>query len=241
MKFIYIFSLLLFSLFTLAQSTIGVIIEPSFNTPQFKKSSQSDSIKSICNTDLTLSFGLEIKKKLDRYNAISFIPGFLQTNLLTIKENLQFLDIIHPSLPEIKDLTQSANKIARVRYRQQYIGTQILYNRHLQLKKIPPRFNVEIGGGMGLYYLIDHSVKIKTEGFALNNKFVHVVENETEMDPNPILIQALLNASLLYEVTPNYTLNVGFKIGLPITKTNNEPFAFRIYNTGLRIGITKLI
>ena len=94
---------------------------------------------------------------------------------------------------------------------------------------------------MGLYYLIDHSVKIKTEGFALNNKFVHVVENETEMDPNPILIQALLNASLLYEVTPNYTLNVGFKIGLPITKTNNEPFAFRIYNTGLRIGITKLI
>jgi hypothetical protein len=235
MKFIYIFSLLLFSLFTLAQSTIGVIIEPSFNTPQFKKSSQSDSIKSISNTDLTLSFGLEIKKKLDRYNAISFIPGFLQTNLLTVKENLQFLDLIHPSLPEIKDLTQSANKIARVRYRFQYIGTQILYNRQLKLRKIPPKFNVEIGGGMGLHYLIDHSVKIKTEGFALNNKFVHVLENETGLDPN------LINVNLLYEVTPKFTLNAGFKTGLPITNTNNESFAFRIYNNGLRMGITKLI
>ena len=98
--------MLLFSLCTLAQSTIGLIIEPSFNIPKFKKSSQSDSIKGISNADLTLSFGLEIKKKLDRYNAISFIPGFLQTNLLTVKENLQFLDLIHPSLPEIKDLTQ---------------------------------------------------------------------------------------------------------------------------------------
>ena len=241
MKFIYILSLLLFSLCTLAQSTIGLIIEPSFNIPKFKKSSQSDSIKGISNADLTLSFGLEIKKKLDRYNAISFIPGFLQTNLLTVKENLQFLDIIHPSLPEIKDLTQSANKIARVRYRFQYIGTQILYNRQLQLRKTPPKLKIEIGGGMSLHYLINHSVKIKTEGFALNNKFVHVIDNETGIDPNPILIQTLLNANLLYEVTPNYTLNAGFKIGLPITKTNNESFAFRIYNNGLRIGITKLI
>ena len=64
MKFIYILSLLLFSLCTLAQSTIGLIIEPSFNIPKFKKSSQSDSIKGISNADLTLSFGLEIKKKL---------------------------------------------------------------------------------------------------------------------------------------------------------------------------------
>jgi hypothetical protein len=241
MKFIYILTLIISSICSLAQSTIGIIIEPSFNVPQFKKSSQSDSIKGISNTDLTLSFGLEIKKKLDRYNAISFIPGFLQTNLLTVKENLQFLDLIHPSLPEIKDLTQSANKIARVRYRFQYIGTQIIYNRQLKLRKIPPKFNLEIGGGMGLHYLIDHSVKIKTEGFALNNKFVHVIENETGLDPNPILIQALINVNLLYEVTPKFTLNAGFKTGLPITNTNNESFAFRIYNNGLRIGITKLI
>ena len=33
--------MLLFSLCTLAQSTIGLIIEPSFNIPKFKKSSQS--------------------------------------------------------------------------------------------------------------------------------------------------------------------------------------------------------
>ena len=241
MKFISIFSLLLFSLCTLAQSTIGLIIEPSINIPQFKKSSQSDSIKNISNTDLTLSFGIEIKKKWDRYNAISFIPGFLQTNLLTVKEDLQFLDLIHPALPEIKDLTQSANKIARVRYRQQYIGAQALYNRQLQLRKISPKFNLEVGGGMGLYYLIDHTVKINTEGFALNNKFVHVIKDNTGIDPNPILVQALLNASILYEITPNFTLNAGLKIGVPITNTNNKSFTFRLYNTGLRIGISKLI
>ncbi|MEK9601506.1 MAG: hypothetical protein VW147_06685 [Bacteroidota bacterium] len=241
MKFISALSLVFLSIYSIGQTTVGLVIEPSFNLPQFKKSTQSDSIKKIHKPDLTISFGIDIKKQLDRYNAIRFIPGFHQSNLLTVKENLQFLDIIHPALPEIKDLTQSASKIARVRYRQQYIGSQIIYNRQLQLLKIPPKLNIEIGGGMGLYYLIHHSVKVNTEGFAINNKFVTTINDDTKIDPNSILIQVLLDANVLYNITPNYTISGGLKIGLPITNTNSELFTFRMYNTGLRISLSKLI
>ena len=241
MKFISALSLVFLSIYSIGQTTVGLVIEPSFNLPQFKKSTQSDSIKKINKPDLTISFGIDIKKQLDRYNAIRFIQGFHQSNLLTVKENLQFLDIIHPALPEIKDLTQSASKIARVRYRQQYIGSQIIYNRQLQLRKIPPKLNIEIGGGMGLYYLIHHSVKVNTEGFAINNKFVTTINDDTKIDPNSILIQVLLDANVLYNITPNYTISGGLKIGLPITNTNSELFTFRMYNTGLRISLSKLI
>lgn len=241
MKFIITFSFLFLSIFTNGQTTIGLVIEPTFNIPQFKNSTSSDSIKDIQKPDLTLSFGIAIKKQLDRYNSLSFIPGFHQSNLLIVKENLQFLDIIHPALPEIKDLTQSASKVARVRYRQQYIGSQIFYNRQLQLRKIPPKLKIEIGGGIGLYYLIHHSVKVNTEGFALNNQFVTIInEKNTGIDPNPILIQVLMDANLLYNLTPNYTISGGLKVGLPITNTNSELFTFRMYNTGLRISLSKL-
>ena len=233
--------LVFLSIYSIGQTTVGLVIEPSFNLPQFKKSTQSDSIKKIHKPDLTLSFGIDIKKQLDRYNAIRFILGFHQSNLLTVKENLQFLDIIHPALPEIKDLTQSASKIARIRYRQQYIGSQIIYNRQLQLQKIPPKLNLEIGGGMGLYYLIHHSVKVNTEGFAINNKFVTTIKEDTKIDPNSILIQVLLDANVLYSISPNYTISGGLKIGLPITNTNSELFTFRMYNTGLRISLSKLM
>ena len=138
-------------------------------------------------------------------------------------------------------LTQSASKVARVRYRQQYIGSQIFYNRQLQLRKIPPKLKIEIGGGIGLYYLIHHSVKVNTEGFALNNQFVTIInEKNTGIDPNPILIQVLMDANLLYNLTPNYTISGGLKVGLPITNTNSELFTFRMYNTGLRISLSKL-
>ena len=241
MKSIYALLLIFLSIYSYGQMTVGFVIEPSFNLPQFKKSTQSDSIKKIHKPDLTLSFGIEIKKQLDRYNAICFIPGFHQSNLLTVKENLQFLDIIHPALPEIKDLTQSATKIARVRYRQQYLGSQIIYNRQLQLRKIPPKLNIEIDGGMGLYYLIHHSVKVNTEGFAINNEFFTTINEDTRIDPNSILIQVLLDANVLYNISPNYTISGGLKIGLPITNTNSELFTFRMYNTGLRIILSKLI
>ena len=241
MKSISALLLIFLSIYSYGQITVGFVIEPSFNLPQFKKSTQSDSIKKINKPDLTLSFGIEIKNQLDRYNAIRFIPGLHQSNLLTVKEDLQFLDIIHPALPEIKDLTQSANKIARVRYRQQYIGSQIIYNRQLHLQKIPPKLNIEIGGGMGLYYLIHHSVKVNTEGFAINNKFVTPIKEDTRIDPNPILIQVLLDANVLYNISPNYIISGGLKIGLPITNTNSELFTFRMYNSGLRISLSKLI
>ena len=111
------------------------------------------------------------------------------------------------------------------------------------IKEIVSKYDlkIEIGGGIGLYYLIHHSVKVNTEGFALNNQFVTIInEKNTGIDPNPILIQVMMDANLLYNLTPNYTISGGLKVGLPITNTNSELFIFRMYNTGLRISLSKL-
>jgi len=241
MKF-YILIALIFARFCCsAQISVGLIAEPIINISQSQNIPQWDSVNSVKKHDLTIGMGIEIKKKWDRYNSISLIPGFYQTNLRLVRKDLQFLDIIHPALPEIRDLTQTASKIANLRYRNQYIGLQVLINRQLQLQKIPQKIKVEAGYGLGVFALAQHSIKIQTEGFAVNNTFMQVINKETGVNPKLYLIQILGDINLLYNLTPKLILSGGIKAALPLNKTNTENFSYSIYTPGFKIGLRKII
>jgi hypothetical protein len=222
-----------------AQTYIGIVIEPTANIARLGEEprQQSDSIRGLMHIDKTLGFGLEIRKQIDRYQAITFIPSYQQSNLLLVKENLQFLDIVHPNLSEIRDLSQGANKVARIRHRQKYIGTQILYARKLQIRGLNSKLRIDMGAGLGLYYLLQSDVKITTEGFAIKGQFSHVFKDSTGIEARPFLIQGIGYGDISYSISPIIDVFGGVKIALPFTSTTTSLPKITLFNPAARVGL----
>ena len=235
--FISIFFFLGFQLS--AQTYLGIVVEPTANIAQLGMGpkQQSDSIRGLMHIDKTLGFGLGIRKQINRYQSITFIPSYQQYNLLLVKENLRFLDIVHPNLPEIRDLSQGANKVARIRHRQKYIGTQILYARKLLIRGINSKLRIDIGAGLGLYYLLQSDVKITTEGFAIKDQFSHVFKDSTGIEARPFLIQAIGYGDISYSISPIIDVFGGVKIALPFTSTTTSLPKITLFVPAARVGL----
>lgn len=243
MKIIFIALLSITSLYTLGQVSIGLIAEPALNITRIgsEPKTLADSFENIKSYDYTVSFGIEIKKNIDRYQSFSIVPGFHQTNFLTQLEGLQFLDVVHPQLPVIRDLAFAANKRAEIRYRQMYIGSQFLYSRKLQVRGLSSKMGIYLGGGLGAYALISQDAKVSTEGFAIEGKYTHILKNDISIESKSFLLQALVNADYTYEVLPKTDVLAGVKIVLPMTATTSSQPKMTIWAPALRFGIRRAL
>ncbi|MFT7230400.1 MAG: hypothetical protein ACI9GO_000868 [Bacteroidia bacterium] len=243
MKKIVLITLCLITIGAQAQLSLGIVAEPAYNVARIGATPQnsSDSLKALKTNAMSLSLGLEIRKQIDRYQSFSVIPTFYQTNMTLVKQNLQFLDVIHPQLPEIRDLSQGSTKVAYLKYRQQYIGAQFLYNKVLQLRKMPNKSAIELNGGLGLYYLVNGDIKVTTEGFAIKNDFTQVIKDSLGIDNRPYHINLSLGSDFTYEVLPKVTLAAGIRIPIPITSTTSSLPKITIYNPAIRVSLRKSI
>ena len=221
------------------QMGVGIIAEPSFNFTTIGKSpqNQSDSLKNLKKKSLALSFGVEFRKQIDRYQAISIIPGYQQTNMLLVKEDLQLFDVIHPQLREIRDLAQAAQKNAYLTYRQKYIGVQVLYSKRLKARVSDSKVSFEVGGGLGGYYLFNDDVKVRTEGFAIGEDYVHIISDSTGIDVREYLVNIVGLIDVNYQLTPKVVLLSGLKASIPLTSTSTSSPKITIFNPALRVGI----
>jgi hypothetical protein len=243
MKKIVVFTLCLIAIGAKAQVSIGILAEPAYNitrigaTPQ----SSSDSLQALQRNNVSLSIGIEIRKQIDRYQSFSVIPTFYQTNMLLVQNDLQFLDVIHPQLPKIRDLSQGSTKVAYLKYRQQYVGAQFLYNKVLALREMPNKSAIELNGGLGLYYLVNGDIKVTTEGFAIKNDFTQVIKDSLGIDNRPYHINLSLGSDFTYEVLPKVTLAAGIRIPIPITSTTSSLPKITIFNPAIRVSLRKII
>ncbi|PCJ64506.1 MAG: hypothetical protein COA58_12235 [Bacteroidetes bacterium] len=230
---------LIFSNLSSAQMSLGILSEPtiSFAKVGALPRAESDSIRNLKAGSKSISLGIEIRKQIDRYQSITFIPGYLQTNMMLVKEDMQFLDVVHPKLPEIRDFAQAAPKVAYITHRQKYAGTQIIYAKKLDVRGMDRKAKIEIGGGIGAYALLQSDVKIRTEGFAIKDKFTHVFTDSTGLDARPYLIQIILVADLNYELSPKTHLIAGIKVSSPLTSTSTSEPKITIFSPALRIGL----
>ena len=183
---------------TRAQLSIGLIVEPALNigTVGSQPKALSNSFTRLKKPDFNTSFGVEIKNQLDRYASFTVIPGYYQTNFLIVKEDLQYLDVIHPELRAIRDQSQGAQKNAYLHYRQKYIGLQLLFAKKLQIQGLPISTFFELGGGVGAHYLVGNDIKIRTEGFAIDQQYIHVITQNTGFTPSNFTINAIGHADL---------------------------------------------
>lgn len=230
----------LISCFTMgyAQWAIGVLAEPSLNIASVRSSEQynTDSVINLKRPDYTVSLGIEIRKQLDRYNAIFFSPSFMQANMLLVKENMQFLDIVHPQLPEIRDFGQTAEKKAFIRHRQFYAGLQIGYAKRLQVKLPDSKFFIETGGGLAGCFLVRDDVKVRTEAFALGNEYVHIIQDSTGTEVRPFQVNIFGFMDVNYTVKPDFMVIGGARLGIPLASTTTSDPIVSIFRLGMRVG-----
>mgnify|MGYP000011387414 FL=1 len=228
---------------TRAQLSIGVIVEPAMNigTVGSQPEALSDSFTRLKKPDFNTSFGIEIKNQIDRYASFSVIPGYYQTNFLIVKEDLQYLDFIHPELRAIRDQSQGAQKNAYLHYRQKYIGLQLLFAKKLQIQGLPNSTFFELGGGLGAHYLVGNDVKIRTEGFAIDQQYIHVISQNTGFNPSNFSINAIGHADLNYQLDPSTFIIGGLKLNIPMVGNANLDPQIRVYMPTLRFGIRFLL
>lgn len=243
MKNILTLFLSVVGLYSMGQVSLGVIAEPAYNIASIGSTPQNvaDSFTSIKQNNFNISIGIEIRKQIDRYQSFSVIPTFYQTSMLHVQKDLQFLDVVHPQLIEIRDFAQAATKNAKINYRQQYAGAQFIYNKALQIRKMPNKMAIELNGGLGMYYLINGDVKVTTEGFAIQDEFIHVISDSIGIENRPYHLNLSLGSDLTYEVSPTVSVAAGIKIPIPLTSATTSLPKVTIFNPALRVSLRKTL
>lgn len=239
MKITSLLIVLLISIGTSAQTSLGIISEPTLNITSIGSdpSTVSDSMKGIRSKDYSLSLGLEIRKQIDKNQAITFIPGFQQSNMLLVLEDLQLFDEVHPSFPVLKDFSQGASKNAFLHYRFKYVGTQILYSRRFKSQPNNRNFNMEYSIGTGLYYLLGQDIRLRTEAFAIQNEFTHIITDSIAYIGNDFSANLIGTIDLTYKITPKFKFISGGKLNIPLLATTSNLPEIKIFNPALRFGI----
>ena len=242
MRILNLIGLVLLASASSAQTSIGIIANPSLNINSIKTSStiNTDSIKSIKKSDYTLSFGLEFRKQIDRYQAFSVIPSYYQSNLLLVQEDLQLFDVIHPTLPEIRDLSQAASKTAYMHHRFKFAGLQLLYSKSYN-SSVNSSISFEFAGGLSYLYLIEQDIKVRTEGFAIQDEFIHVVSDSILFEGRKHNVLINLGSDMNYTIKPKLLLVSGISFNLPLLGISKNQPKLSIYNAGLKVGLRKLL
>lgn len=225
------------------QMSIGLVGEPTLNITKVGDSPQDESktLESLKTRDYTLGLGVEIRKQIDRYTSITFIPGYQQSNMLLVKEDLHLFDIIHPQIPEIRDFAQAAQKNAYLHYRHAYAGTQVIYAKKLRVRTSDSKLGFEIGGGLGAFLLIKDDIKVRTEGFAVNGNYTQTIDDSTGLDARPFLVNLSAIADLNYRATPSVHVFAGAKLTAPLTSASTSLPKITIFTPALRLGLRYIL
>ena len=226
-----------------SQNSIGIYINPNF---QFSKLSESpanvsDSLNALLQNDRVFSFGLEFRKQIDRDQAISFNPGFYQESSLFVLKDLQLFDVIHPSLPEIRDQAQAASKIANLHYRFKYLSAQVQYTRRVKTPYRKNRVSFEYNIALTYLQLLTQDIRLQTEGFALKGDFVHIIKEDIYFEGRKHNLLPSAGFDVVYPANLNLYIIAGGCFGLPLfTLNTNEP-SVRNYNPGIKIGLRQIL
>ncbi len=226
-----------------AQNSIGLYTNPNF---QFTSLSGtpiriSDSLSNIKERDNIFSFGMEFRKQIDRDQAISFNPGFYQMSSLFVLKDLQLFDVIHPSLPEIRDQAQAASKVANMHYRFKYISAQVQYSRRIKTpyKQNAPSF--EYSGALTYLYLVQQDIRLQTEGFAFRGDFTHIITEQIYFEGRKHNFLLSTGFDVVYPTLPDLYIFTGGIINIPIrTTTMNEPI-LRHISPGAKVGLRYIL
>lgn len=243
MKVIAAIFLLFYTSHLFSQNSIGAYVNPNFQITSLSESPSnlSDSLNNLLENDRIFSFGLEFRKQIDRDQAISFNPGFYQESTLFVLRDLQLFDVIHPSLPEIRDQAQASSKIANLHYRYKYLSAQVQYTRRVPTPYRKNSVSFEYNGAITYLQLLSQDIRLQTEGFALQGDFVHIIKEQIFFEGRKHNIMLSAGFDVVYPINPDLYIFAGAQMGLPMLSLNTNLPSVRNLNPGLKIGLRQIL
>lgn len=217
-------------------------IEPTFSSRiAVYKGSYSDTYKdSLQKADryrdaIGASFLVSFKtgKKQRIYTGIQFHNfGFTRK-----KENIRFMDTIHPQIGIMNDLSQTGGAHVDFNYRFMYLSLPVLFSRQISGKKMTSTLVHLIWGG-SVSVLMQHDIRAVLHGFSTRGaEKVHKLENSAAEASR---INACLHAGFRVEnllFGKDTWIFAQPEIYLPAFTANGSSERYRLLAAGIQVGI----
>lgn len=220
----------------------SIAVEPTFGTRiAIYKGSFSDSYKdSLQKADryrdaIGASFLVSFKtgKKQRIYTGLQFHNfGFTRK-----KENIRFMDTIHPQIGIMNDLSQTGGAHVDFNYRFMYLSLPVLFSRQISGKKMTATTIHLIWGG-SVSVLLKHDIRAVLRGFSTRGgDKVHPLTNEAAEAQR---INANLHAGFRLEnllFGKDTWIFAQPEIYLPAFTANGSSERYRLLAAGIQVGI----
>lgn len=152
------------------------------------------------------------------------------------REDLQFLDVIHPQVGQIFELSQASTKNVRYDYRYRYLSIPVNVMYNMTPTKLRNRFEHFVYGGFQPEFLVGHDLLVDLEGFSMKGQGRFVVDDTTSQARN---FNIGLSAGYRLVMPIDQSLNIALQpnISVPLLSSGLQPVADRIFVLSVMLGL----
>jgi hypothetical protein len=221
---------------------LSVSVEPSYGNRMiiFKtdvSKAYKDSLNKADHGRLALGANLMVSFKTRKDQRVYTGIQFHNFGFTRKKENLKFLDTIHPQIGRVNDLSQTGGAYVDFHYRYYYLSVPLLFSKKISGKKLPNTSIHWMYGGSASV-LIKHDIFAKFHGFSTRGgKKEYVLDNSAGQPEriNVILQTGFRIENALYGDETFVYLQP--ELLLPVLNANGSSERHRLWTIGVQVGI----
>jgi hypothetical protein len=241
LPFYFLFFLVFYTHFLSAQTRLFFSVQPTVANRIMLYSSDNhknkDSFSKVDQSRITLGanalFSLPINKDLSLMTGLKFQSmGFTRR-----KENIRFLDTIHPSIGIRADQVDVGPAWVDFRYQYYYLSIPFLFTQEINTSNRGKSGSFHWVFGGAISGLIKRDINAKFFGFSFGkDKKVSVTENDWQ----PALINANLQAGFRYEnliFGDQTSIYVQPNLMIPVLLADYGLNKHLLYGVGLEVGL----
>ena len=153
------------------------------------------------------------------------------------KENLRFLDTIHPGIGIVNDLSQTGGAYVDFNYRYMYLSLPLLFSWQLSGKKLP-NTSIHLIYGLSVSALVHHDIRAVLHGFSTRGgQKIYPLNNSSG---EPERINAILQGGFRIENALYGKETMVFvqpELFVPAMTANRSSERHRLWAAAIQIGI----
>lgn len=198
-----------------------------------------DSVRRLNDRKLTLSAGFLVNLSLK--TNLLFQTGIAYDRYVVsrYRENLQFLDVVHPQVGRIFDLSQGASK--NVRYDQRFEMLSLPLNLHYVITPTKRRntYTQSVFAGITPQVLIGDRMRVEMEGFGIKGESEYIFRDSL-LTARPVNVT--INAGFRHQFVIDQQLWVSVQPGIALTllSLSTQPVVDRVFSPYLHLGLNRV-
>jgi hypothetical protein len=196
-----------------------------------------DSINRIDGYRDAISAAVMLSYSVDKYTRIHFGLQYLNLGFTRKKENLRFLDTIHPQIGIMSDLSQTGESYVDFNYRFHYITLPFLVDKQIVNKSMKAS-TLHFILGASISALLKHDINAQFHGFSLKGGEKSKVLDASNQEAGRLngnfqvgfrLENLVYGEKTFVFVQPN--------LFIPVLKANYSKERAQLYALGLQVGL----